>query len=81
MLITDDGDASICDFGVARVLDNISHGWTTSSPTYTVQFASPEVLQAEKAECPADVWSFAGLVLQVIISTPIRKVKPNLRVS
>ncbi|KAG8870633.1 hypothetical protein FRB97_009581 [Tulasnella sp. 331] len=66
VLITDEGEASICDFGVARVLDNVSTGWTTSSPAFTAAFASPEVLRGDKGKTSADVYSFAGLILEVM---------------
>jgi len=66
ILINDEREASICDFGVARVLDNVSTGWTTSNPGYTIRFASPEVLVGEKGGTPSDVYSFARLILHVL---------------
>ncbi|KAG8978258.1 hypothetical protein FRB94_014115 [Tulasnella sp. JGI-2019a] len=79
ILITDEDEASICDFGVARVLDNISTGWTTSSPAFTAVFASPEVLRGDNGQTSADVYSFSSLILEALSGRfPWYKFKNNL---
>jgi len=78
ILIKDDLEASICDFGVSRILNNVSTGWTTSNPAYTIAFASPEILNGEKGGTPSDVYSFAGLILYVLSGkAPFYKLKRN----
>jgi len=76
ILVTDDHEASICDFGVARVLDNISTGYTTSNPGHTLAFMSPELLDGDKGGTPADVFAFAGLILQTLSGcAPYHKIR------
>ncbi|KAG8887988.1 hypothetical protein FRB99_004179, partial [Tulasnella sp. 403] len=72
ILVTDLHEASICDFGVARVLDDTLTGFfATSNPVFTLTFAAPEVLDGDvRPGTAADVYSFAGLILQVLSGKP-----------
>ncbi|KAG8897174.1 hypothetical protein FRB99_008387, partial [Tulasnella sp. 403] len=67
ILINDDHKASLCDFGIARILDNIASGfYTTTNQAMTLPFASPEMQLGKRVDTAADVYSFAGLILQAL---------------
>lgn len=66
ILINDAEEASICDFGVSRMMDELSTGFTTSNPVLTLSFAPPEILNGGKGDTTADAFSFGGLMLQVV---------------
>lgn len=64
-MINDHHEAALCDFGVARMLDDVVTGFTTSNPAMSLPFASPELLDGERGRTYTDVYAFAGLCLQV----------------
>ncbi|KAG8898930.1 hypothetical protein FRC01_010719 [Tulasnella sp. 417] len=66
ILINDAEEASICDFGVSRMMDELSTGFTTSNPVLTLSFAPPEILNGGKGNTTADAFSFGGLMLQLM---------------
>lgn len=66
ILINDAEEASICDFGVSRMMDELSTGFTTSNPVLTLSFAPPEILNGGKGNTTADAFSFGGLMLQAL---------------
>ncbi|KAG8939191.1 hypothetical protein FRC04_006831 [Tulasnella sp. 424] len=66
ILINDAEEASICDFGVSRMMDELSTGFTTSNPVLTLSFAPPEILNGGKGDTTADAFSFGGLMLQAL---------------
>lgn len=68
ILINDAEEASICDFGVSRMMDELSTGFTTSNPVLTLSFAPPEILNGGKGDTTADAFAFGGLMLQVLLS-------------
>lgn len=57
----------LCDFGLARMLEDASSGLTTTcSPKYTLWYASPELVNNNSRHTLAsDVWAFGCLLLQV----------------
>ncbi|KIO34482.1 hypothetical protein M407DRAFT_64100, partial [Tulasnella calospora MUT 4182] len=69
ILITDDGEAELCDFGYAKVLGGEATGYTTSpNPGGTYPYMSPEVLNGSewKSLTPAvDVFAIGSTVLYV----------------
>ncbi|KAG8940443.1 hypothetical protein FRC04_005270 [Tulasnella sp. 424] len=66
ILINDAEEASICDFGVSRMMDELSTGFTTSNPVLTLSFAPPEILNGGKGDTTADAFAFGGLMLQAL---------------
>lgn len=68
VLIQDNQEAGLADFGLARVLDGLYTGLTTSTTNQgTPAYMAPEVHTRDgcRAELPADVWAFACLILAV----------------
>ncbi|KAG8896724.1 hypothetical protein FRB99_008689 [Tulasnella sp. 403] len=71
ILIDTEGNAELCDFGLAKVLDDVSTGFTTSTGNGgTLPYMSPEVLEGAKGGTPADIYAFAGLILQTLSGQP-----------
>lgn len=65
-LVNQVGRALLCDFGLARTLDDGPSGLTTTSQPFTARYASPEVLlDASIWTLSSDVWSWGCLVYQV----------------
>lgn len=72
-LIDDDGNAQLCDFGLAKVLENVPTGLTTTTPpACTLRYAAPELVKAEALlhTLKSDVWAWGGLVLAVSLVLP-----------
>lgn len=67
-LVDNGGNALICDFGLARLIEGIPSGLTTSRTTsYTPRYAAPELFEKENAShtLQSDVWGWGCLVLVV----------------
>lgn len=72
MLINDDYEAELSDFGLSRVLQGLGgpSGFTTSeTPKGTLNYMAGELFNVEKPKqtCETDVYAFGGLILAVSI--------------
>ncbi len=71
MLITDEGVAVICDFGLSQVIEEITRpeGLTVSNPSVgPLRWQAPELLEDDSPSTQAsDVWSFGCTALEVSI--------------
>ena len=68
LLVNADCQLKICDFGLARVLDDHPSGLTTTNHNVqmTVRFSSPELhLEDARRTLESDVWAWGCLLLQV----------------
>ncbi|KAG8877864.1 hypothetical protein FRB98_006511 [Tulasnella sp. 332] len=69
VLINDSGEASLCDFGLARITQQLKTGLTTSGQGQGGKgFIAPELLEFEEGEGKtkySDVYAFGGLILHV----------------
>lgn len=72
ILITDNGEASLTDFGLSRILH--TSGFTTDTASGTLRYLAPELfsISAEgedepipRVTIPTDVWAFAMTVVEV----------------
>jgi serine/threonine protein kinase len=69
--VNDDGEASIADFGLSRILE--TSGFTTKSVAGTSRWMAYELIapEEEDEDCPpqlttaTDVWAFAMTVIEV----------------
>lgn len=72
MLINDDGQACLADFGLSRVVG--ASGFTTQTASTTLRFTPPELIPLEdheeilKATAASDVWAFSMTVIEVRIN-------------
>lgn len=58
----------LCDFGLAKVLEETPTGLTTeANPAYTLRYAAPELLRESVSlhTLPSDVWAWGCLFLAV----------------
>lgn len=72
-LVNERGRAVLCDFGLARILDDEHTGLTTTDTTkYTTRYASPELVMREGAvhSLRSDMWAWGCLLLDVRLSLP-----------
>lgn len=60
-------EAEICDYGIARFVEDQMTSFTTSKPpSFTPEYTCYEMLvEDEKGSVKADIWSFGCLVLAV----------------
>ncbi|KAG8994575.1 hypothetical protein FRB90_000390 [Tulasnella sp. 427] len=75
VLINDDLDATLSDFGLSRVLMGlgVSTGFTTSDTADgTISYMAGELLVDEysRSNCETDVYAFGGLILAVMSEKP-----------
>lgn len=73
VLITDEGRAALCDFGLSKVIDELggSSGYTLSNPDVgPLRWQAPEFLEDEDAPMSpsSDVWSFACTAFELLTS-------------
>ena len=73
VLITDEGRAVLCDFGLSQVVEDLGRptGFTLSNPDIgPVRWQAPEFLEGEDepATLASDVWSFGCTAFEVNIS-------------
>lgn len=67
-LIDDDGNAQLCDFGLAKILEAVPSGLTTSDTiSRSLRYAAPELLNNNKPAhtLPSDAWAWGCLLLVV----------------
>lgn len=66
-LVDNAGNARLCDFGLARMLEDEPSGLTTTDrPKYTLFYASPELLHdGTRHTLKSDVWAWGCLFLGV----------------
>lgn len=72
MVVNDEGDALLCDFGIARLVEDKPSGFTTSVGGFkgTLRYVAKELLLDEKVEAnpKTDVYSFGSLALRCVIT-------------
>jgi len=69
VLINYDGEASLTDFGLSRILD--ATGFTTKGSACTLRFTAPELYSRDDMPRPrvtiaTDVWAFAMTVIEIM---------------
>lgn len=67
-LVNDARDAVLCDFGLAKILEDVPSGLTTTSTSAcTLRYAAPELIQGDGSPrtLASDVWAWACLLLGV----------------
>ncbi|KAG8912777.1 hypothetical protein FRC01_004901 [Tulasnella sp. 417] len=68
VLVSDEGNAKLCDFGISKlVLENPSGFTTTASVKGTLRYSSAEMLDGQSTT-RSDVWAFGMLILHVMTS-------------
>ncbi|KAG8900061.1 hypothetical protein FRB99_006271, partial [Tulasnella sp. 403] len=73
VLITDEGRGAICDFGLAKSMESMPSGLTTSTFNQggSLPYESPELLSGDSLRTPeSDVWAW-GCLLQEIFTGKI----------
>ncbi|KAG9008083.1 hypothetical protein FRB94_013740 [Tulasnella sp. JGI-2019a] len=70
VLVNDNNEASLCDFGLARMIQEMKTGLTTSGQGQGGKgFIAPELLDCEEGEkktTESDVYAFGGLILHAL---------------
>ena len=69
MLVDERGVCKICDFGCARLLDEL-HGDQSASLRGTVNYMSPEVVRQKGYGRSADIWSLGCTVVELATGKP-----------
>ncbi|KAG8909006.1 hypothetical protein FRB99_000109 [Tulasnella sp. 403] len=67
VLISDSGEAELCDFGLSKILDDTPSELTSSGlGAGTLRWMAPELLDGQKPTTQSDIYSFGCLVLEVM---------------
>ena len=70
ILVTDEGEPKLLDFGIARLLDHVGGVAATQTRTdmraLTLAYASPEQLRGRPLGTGADVWSLGVVLYQLV---------------
>ncbi|KAF8317287.1 kinase-like domain-containing protein, partial [Cantharellus anzutake] len=69
ILIASDGRASICDFGLSRVLDDDPTGFTSTVVGMTLRFSAPELLENNEKTVDADVYAYGCTCIEILLAT------------
>ncbi|KDQ49290.1 hypothetical protein JAAARDRAFT_82247 [Jaapia argillacea MUCL 33604] len=84
VLISEGGDALLCDFGLARCVQEIASMTRTPSDTNAfglLRFAAPELLFADRPTLQSDVFAFGCLVIQIFTGhQPYHDLPMNMQV-
>ena len=71
VMITDQGDVKVMDFGIARALDDIGATLTSTWDVVgTAQYLSPEQAMGESADYRSDIYSTGCLLYEVLTGRP-----------
>ncbi|KAF8340584.1 uncharacterized protein EI90DRAFT_3036066 [Cantharellus anzutake] len=82
VLISDQGEAQLCDFGLSRALNELSTGAQTTSTMlgYTIRYSSYEVIIEEMKTVFSDVYAFGCTSIQVLFDKhPFSGIKNDIR--
>ena len=63
ILISQGGQLKICDFGIARVIDNTKP--INNTGTCTTTYAAPEMLQGKEYRYKVDIWSLGCILYEL----------------
>ena len=82
ILINDKGEASLIDFGVARILQ--TSGFTTKTSQATWRYFAPEMMNSDddiiqRVTTETDVYAFSMTVIEVCIYASIAEAEARLR--
>ncbi|KAG8920481.1 hypothetical protein FRC01_000732 [Tulasnella sp. 417] len=68
VLVSDNGDAKLCDFGISKLVQENTSGFTTTASVKgTLRYSSPDMLDLDGESTPTtDVWAFGMLILHVM---------------
>jgi serine/threonine protein kinase len=71
VMITDDGDVKVMDFGIARAMDDLGATLTSTwNVVGTAQYLSPEQAVGELADSRSDIYSTGCLLFELLTGTP-----------
>ena len=71
IMITDQGDVKVMDFGIARALDDVSATMTaTWNVVGTAQYLSPEQASGEVADARSDLYSVGCVLYEMLTGRP-----------
>ena len=71
VMITDQGDVKVMDFGIARALDDVGATLTSTwNIVGTAQYLSPEQALGESADYRSDIYSAGCLLYEVLTGRP-----------
>ena len=71
IMVTDEGDVKVMDFGIARALDDIGATMTnTWNVVGTAQYLSPEQATGEVADRRSDIYSVGCLLYEILTGRP-----------
>lgn len=74
VLVRDDGDPVLLDFGIGKVLaDGVEAGDGTAVHPLTPAYASPEQLQGRAATTQSDVYGLGLLLYEILSGQPLRQ--------
>ncbi|KAG8938822.1 Negative regulator of mitotic exit [Tulasnella sp. 424] len=67
VVVSDEGNAKICDFGISKLVQENPSGFTTTTSVKgTLRYSSPEMLDLDgMSTTSSDVWAFGMLILHV----------------
>lgn len=71
VMITDNGDVKVMDFGIARAMDDLGATLTSTwNVVGTAQYLSPEQAVGELADSRSDIYSTGCLLFELLTGTP-----------
>jgi serine/threonine protein kinase len=66
IMVTNEGNVKLMDFGIARPIDASLHTIDNSSVMGTMQYLSPELLEGKTADIRTDIYSLGAILYELV---------------
>ena len=81
ILITDDGTPKLLDFGIAKLVSENGHKFSTRFQVFTPEYAAPEQINGNRFTAASDVYSLGVILYEILTGSKPHKINSRIRLA